>query len=254
MDDEAIDLAHAYALDTLDEAERQAVTAFLDGADETLRGEFEATVRQTRETLATLSSTVAVDPPITLRARLLEQIVDTPQDRVEPKPVTSESADAVAPPTSLAERRARLRRWQLAVVAAAAAVVLLVGGAVVGYNMRDQATQSVTEAVLAAPDARTIQTPLTVGGVATVVYSKDENAAVLLIDDLSGPPADSVYQMWLIDKEPVSAGIIAPDQVSAITTAVIEDVGSASTLAFSVEPPGGSPAPTTDPFAAISLA
>ena len=42
--------------------------------------------------------------------------------------------------------------------------------------------------------------------------------------------------------------------VAPSTTAVLPDLGDSQTLAFTVEPPGGSQQPTSEPFAALSLA
>jgi hypothetical protein len=41
--------------------------------------------------------------------------------------------------------------------------------------------------------------------------------------------------------------------VAPSTTAVLPDLDGSSTLAFTIEPPGGSAQPTTEPFAALPL-
>jgi anti-sigma-K factor RskA len=61
--------------------------------------------------------------------------------------------------------------------------------------------------------------------------------------------------MWLInDAGPHSAGTMDAAAVAPSTTAVLPDLDGSSTLAFTIEPPGGSAQPTTEPFAALSLA
>jgi anti-sigma-K factor RskA len=42
--------------------------------------------------------------------------------------------------------------------------------------------------------------------------------------------------------------------VAASTTAVLPDLNGSQTLAFTVEPPGGSAQPTSPPFAQLPLA
>ncbi len=60
--------------------------------------------------------------------------------------------------------------------------------------------------------------------------------------------------MWLIDdKGPHSAGTMDAKAVAPSTTAVLPDLGDSQTLAFTVEPPGGSAQPTSPPFAKLPL-
>lgn len=251
MDDEALDLAHAYALDTLDADEQNRLDSLLTSADSDFRAEFDAIVRETHDTLAALDSTVAAAPPPGLRDRLLAQIAAESQTahaaQSAPTPIPS-------PPTSLTDARSRRRGWQVAVAAAAAAVVLLVGGTVIGYNLRGAEEPAPAAAVINASDARAVAADIGVGGSATVVYSRSEDAAVVLFDDLTSPAADKVYQMWLIaDSSPESVGLITAEQAEAGAPTIIEDIGDAKIFALTVEPSGGSPAPTTDPFLALEL-
>lgn len=277
MDDRFIDLAHAYALDSLDTEEHAAVAELLSGPASDLRSEFEATVRQTRETLASISSTTAVAPPAELRSRLLDLVAaddapaaptsrwesrlqsadsaaDAPVAHVPEIPDAQESPETNVVPLAR-HRRTDTSRWRTFAVAAAAAVALLVGGAVAGYTLRgsDQ-TPSTTEDVLAASDAYSASVALTVGGTATVVYSKENDAAVVLLDDLQKPAPNAAYQMWLVEgTNAKSAGVIAPEAVGT-RTQVVRDIGAATTLAFTIEPSGGSDQPTSTPFAALPLA
>ncbi|MFH5208629.1 anti-sigma factor domain-containing protein [Antrihabitans sp. NCIMB 15449] len=268
MDDRFIDLAHAYALDSLDTEEHAAVAELLSGPASDLRSEFEATVRQTRETLASISSTTATAPPAELRSRLLDLVAadavtsappqpprpSEPSQPSESTPQTDSDTNVVAMPLAR-HRRTDTSRWRTIAVAAAAAVALLVGGAVAGYQLRgsDQ-TQSTTDDVLAASDAYSASVALTVGGTATVVYSKENDAAVVLLDDLQKPAPNAAYQMWLVEgTNAKSAGVIAPEAVGT-RTQVVRDIGAATTLAFTIEPSGGSDQPTSTPFAALPLA
>jgi anti-sigma-K factor RskA len=88
-----------------------------------------------------------------------------------------------------------------------------------------------------------------------VVFSREKNAGVLVMNNVTPPAPGTVYQMWLIgDKGPESAGTMDAKAVAPSTTAVLPDLGSSKALAFTVEPPGGSAQPTSEPFANLSLA
>ncbi|MBP1162843.1 anti-sigma-K factor RskA [Rhodococcus sp. PvR044] len=245
MDDDQIDLAHAYALDALDADQRRAVEQLLATSDDNLRVEFEAVVRQGRETMAATAAAYATPPPAHIRERLLTQIAREP--RLGP--------GRAAAPVSLTDRRRATPRWRL-VGAAAAAVALLAGGVFIGQQLRETTPpQPVAAQVMSAPDVRTSSTEVPGGGSATAVYSRSTDAAVLMMNDVTPPASDSVYQMWLFagTGAPVSAGMMAPDQVSPSTVAVLDDLDGASLLAFTVEPAGGSEQPTTDVFASLPL-
>ena len=86
------------------------------------------------------------------------------------------------------------------------------------------------------------------------MFSREKNAGVLVMNNVTPPKTGTVYQMWLInDHGPHSAGTMDAQAVSPSTTAVLPDLGGSTTLAFTVEPPGGSPQPTGEIFAALPL-
>ncbi|HEX2399502.1 MAG TPA: anti-sigma factor, partial [Mycobacterium sp.] len=148
----------------------------------------------------------------------------------------------------------RTKRWQTIGLAAAAAVVIGLGALAVGMRLQPTPTPTTAEQVLAAPDVRTVSGQIPSGGTATVVFSREENAGVLVMNNVTPPQPGTVYQMWLIDdKGPHSAGTMEAKNVTPATTAVLSDLGDARTLAFTVEPPGGSAQPTSAPFAKLSL-
>ena len=243
MNDEYVDLAHGQALNNLDSDEQRRVADILAGPES---ADFEATVRQTDETLASLSSVTLVEPPPGLRGRLLAQIMAESNQRPGEESAVDE----------LAQRRTvKAGRWRIAVAAAAAAVVVLAGGVFIGQQLQPEQTPSTAATVLDAPDARTAEAAVATGGTATVVYSRKERAAVVIMNDVAKPAADTVYQMWLIPSSgnPVSAGLIATDAVAPTTTAVVTDVGDATAWALSIEPTGGSPQPT-NPIVKVAFA
>ena len=107
------------------------------------------------------------------------------------------------------------------------------------------AVAAVAEQILAAPDVRTISRPLA-DGTATVMFSRDRNAGVLVMNNVPPPSPGTVYQMWLIDANgPTSAGTMGTAAVAPSTTATLTNLGDSTALAFTVEPGTGSPQPTT---------
>jgi hypothetical protein len=138
---------------------------------------------------------------------------------------------------------------------ASAAAAVVVGAAAfgVGVLLRPPAKSTVAEQVMAAPDLRTVSRPLA-NGTATVVYSHDRNAGVLVMNNVPPPAPGTVYQMWLIGANgPTSAGTMSTAAVAPSTTATLTGLGSSTALAFTVEPGAGSPQPTTPILAELPL-
>ena len=93
-----------------------------------------------------------------------------------------------------------------------------------------------TAQIFAAPDVRTISGDIPGGGTATVVFSREKNAGVLVMNNVTPPKSGTVYQMWLIRaKGPESAGTMDATAVAPSTTAVLSDLGDSTALAFTIE-------------------
>jgi anti-sigma-K factor RskA len=231
-DPDLIALATPYALDALPDAERAEIERRVGAAPPDIAQAFAEEVRAVRETMAVMSAATAVEPPDQLRDRLLTEVGASPVHVLRP----------------------RIKRWQAITLAAAAALVIGLGALGVGMALRPAPTPSTAEQVFAAPDVRTVSGPIPSGGTATVVFSREKNAGVLVMNNVAPPQPGSVYQMWLIDnKGPHSAGTMDAKNVAPSTTAVLPDLGDSQMLAFTVEPPGGSAQPTTTPFAKLPL-
>jgi anti-sigma-K factor RskA len=230
-DPDLIALATPYALHAMPESELADVDRRLAVAPPEVAQAFADEVRSVRETMAVVSAATAVEPPQQLRDRVLAGV----------------SADPVRP------LRPRVKRWQTTVLAAAAALVIGLGALGVGLALRPATTPSTAEQVFAAPDVRAVTSDISTGS-ATVVYSREKNAAVLVMNNVPPPAPDTVYQMWLLrDGGPESAGIMEANAVAPSTTRVLPDIGDSSAVAFTVEPPGGSPQPTGQIFAELPL-
>ncbi len=230
IEPDLIALATPYALDAMSESELADVDRLVAAAPEEVAQAFTEEVRAIRETMAVMSAATAVEPPQQLRDRVLAEVSGDPVRELKP----------------------RIKRWQTAALAAAAALVIGLGAFAVGQAL--QPAPSTAEQVFAAPDVQTVSGEIPTGGTATVVFSREKNAGVLVMNDVAPPQAGTVYQMWLIDdKGPHSAGTMDAKAVAPSTTAMLGDLGDSQTLAFTVEPGSGSAQPTTPIFAELPL-
>ncbi|MDG4665771.1 anti-sigma factor [Mycobacterium sp. 236(2023)] len=234
--EDLLSLATPYALHAVSEAEAAEIDRQLTVAPPDVAEAFVAEVRAVRETMAVIAAATAVEPPPHLRADILRQIADGNVRAMPSQPKQP-------------------RRWTRPLLAGAAAVAIGLGALGIGYTLRPAPTASTAQEIFAAPDVRTVSGDIPGGGTATVVFSRAENAGVLVMNGVTPPEAGTVYQMWLIDAEgPHPAGTMDSEQVAPSTTAVLSDIGASQTLAFTVEPPGGSTQPTSPVFAQLPLA
>jgi len=223
---ELLELATPYALNAISDSERVDIDRQLAAAPTTVADAFNDEVRAVRETMAVISAATAAEPPDRLRAAVL--------------------AGAQTDTT-------RRSRWRTAVLAAAAAIVVALAAFGAGVALRPPPTPPMAEQIMAAPDVRSVSADLA-GGKATVVFSRDMNAGMLLMNNVPPPSQGTVYQMWLVgDKGPVSAGTMDTAAITPSTTHMFSDLGNSSMLAFTVEPGNGSPQPTGKIFAKLSL-
>lgn len=221
-----LDMATPYGLNALLTAERSEVERQLAAATTPLAAAFDEEVRAVRETMAVVSAATAVQPPARLRASVLAAV----------------QSDGV-----------RHSRWRTAIYASAAAIAVGLGAFGIGVALRPSATPTIADQVLAAPDVRTVSGRLG-AGTATVMFSRNRNAGVLVMNNVAPPSPGSVYQMWLVGAQgATSAGTMDTKTVTPSTTAVISGLANSTALAFTVEPGAGSPQPTGTIFAQLPL-
>jgi anti-sigma-K factor RskA len=231
-DPELLDLAVPYALHALSDSERNALEGRLATEGPAMADAFYDEVRAVRETMAVVSAASAEEPPVELRGRLLSAVAD---DNVH----------------SLRPSKRRRTAWMS--VAAALAVGLITVGIGVSLRPPTQAP-STAEQVFAASDVHTISGVIPAGGTATVVFSRNRNAGVLVMNDVPPPSPGTVYQMWLVgDSGAISAGTMDAKAVAPSTTAVLTNLGSSKKLRFTVEPGSGSTQPTGQVIAELAL-
>jgi hypothetical protein len=226
------------ALGGLDDADR----ALLD-RERARHGDCEECARMQAEFAEVAGRLGLALDPVDIAATMPDDILRAAGAEVTPGSlvVVPGAPDPAAPLRSasdLAERRGRGNRdlWR-GLVAVAAAFVLFAGGWVVS----DAALRLVRFS----------------GGSGTLAmaYEPGTPGAVFFGTDLPDPGAQHVYEIWMIqgDHAPVSGGCVVP-QDGTILTYVGANIGSADTMAVTVESASCPTAPTTDPVLTVSLA
>jgi len=287
MSDDIHALSGAYAVDALDDVEREQFERHLAGCSAC-----QAEVASLVAAATSLSALSDVAPPPSLRAKVLQGITtvrplppvvdqdaqhDLTSQRAAPAAATPPAPEPAAPvevpetvpetvqpaPDELAARRSGRHadarrgsplRW---LVAAATAAILAIGGFAVwrSYDAGSSTPPTVAEQVRTAPDAQTSSDiALPGGGTATVVRSASLGKAVVVTSDLPSAPAGKVYQLWLQDADGqfTSAGLMS---ASGDQTVVLQgDAADAQAAGITIEPAGGSEQPTSNPIAFFSFA
>jgi anti-sigma-K factor RskA len=247
----ADDLA-AYALDALDDAERQAVEAHVAGCPDC-----QAKLGEFHETLVALVPEEA--PPSTVWQGIAASI-GTPdlgdplvEEEVDAGPAglatgRGEPGDGgtVVP---LAERTRFRRRFQLGLAAAAAClVVAAIAGGAVGYLLGASDDSDIDSLALEASDADGVLATLTdQEGQPVARVVSDEDGAYMLLEGLENLPEGQAYQLWsLTEEQPVSLGMLGREGTNTVAFRLPPTI---TELAISVERTSGDVAPTTELFA-----
>ncbi|WP_051701604.1 anti-sigma factor domain-containing protein [Mycetocola saprophilus] len=179
---------------------------------------------------------------------------------------SSVPADSVAPavpPTRSVEstpvtraRGSRLRGIRL-LTGVLAAVLLVVAGVGLGRSVfaptvTPEASDHALTSLLASADLQRSSTPVTGGGTATVVWSPDHARAAIATSDLPALGKDRVLELWLIDGSGArAAGTFTPGDSGVTWTLLDGTLNPGDSVGMTVEPKGGSKAPTTDPILVV---
>jgi anti-sigma-K factor RskA len=230
-------LVPAYALDALDLEERLTFGAHLAECQECQAAltDYQSIAN------GLLLSVPPARPPARLRKRLAEQIR-----------------------ASRPMRKPARRAWSPAWIAFSLAIlVLLATNAALALQVRslriEQArlTQEIQEnqsalLFIAHPD---IQTVPVAGqdGQGSLVFKPGTSQGFLFLSDLPALDATHVYQVWLIPRQgaPDSAGLLQKEPQTAsifFSLNAARPIEEYAALGITVEPEGGSPAPTTTPI------
>jgi anti-sigma-K factor RskA len=208
------DLIPAHALHALDPDDASLLEEHL-ATCEACRAELDALI----ETTALLAfATDPAEPPASLRASILGAVAPA-------------AAETARPRVRLAFLRGAFS-GALATAAVALAVALIVG---VGSGSNPPT-----------------QVKVLTGASGAIV--RDGTQSKLLVSDLKRPAAGKTYEAWLIgtNGKPLPAGLFKGG--GTIVIDLHGNANDATTVAITVEPDGGSPTPTTKPFASATLA
>lgn len=227
-------LSGAYVTNALDDIERAAFEHHLAGCTACQRE-----VDGLREAAAELARSVAAPPPPALRDRVLVDI----------------GTSRPLPPKAL-PRESRQPRFRGLLVAA---VVALLAASGVGYVAavwapweQQSAHLTAADQIVAAADAQRWTAAAQDGGSVTVTRSSRLSAAVLTMSGLPAAPAGKVYEFWLLkpDQSLTPAGTTSLPQGDFVLDG---DAARAIGAGVTLEPAGGSMAPTTPPIAFVNF-
>jgi len=235
---EVDELAGAYALGALSPEEEQRVSAHLRTCTAGHRELYEL-----REVAALLPlACEEVEPPPALRHRIM--------------------LEAIEPRANVAERGPlRSRRWQRYVLPAVAAAALVLAAALGAWNA--QLHHQVDNQYQAGRHDE-LHDLLTRGRVLPIAGEQGVRLALVIGDNgqayltgvASPPPADKVYEAWVIKNgTPLPAGTFSPSSGStgALSVPLSTPVTGAQQVALTLEPPGGSSRPTGAIIASVNL-
>lgn len=246
---EVASLSGAYALHALGEDEIKAFEAHLAESEET-RNE----VTELTDTAVLLG--LAVDPetpPASLKASIMAQLATTPQVQRE----TIQDA-----PFGAADTKARARWFTRPVSAAigvAAAVALIIGGGVavnaISTTVTQQASADRLAAIYAADDSQSLKGSVAGGGSATLVWAASLKTSAIIVDGMKPAPADKVYELWYINGDGARpAGTFTVGSDGTMWQVLDGTMKAGDAVGVTIEPHGGSKAPTTDPVLVIASA
>jgi anti-sigma-K factor RskA len=225
------ELLAAYALDCLDEGEKEEVTRHL------------AQCAQCRAELGAYQEVAAllpyggkmIDPPPDLKTRLMAQVhsQSRPHPRAEPSPAWID----------------RILRWTSQAaplwgsVSLALVILLGISNLLLWGQVRQlqssRPTQMQFVRMSGTPDAPTAE--------GVIVISSDGDHGTLVVDGLPPLQADKQYQLWLIDGgKRTSGGVFSVDSdgYGSLWVSSPRPLASYGSFGVTVEPQGGSPGPT----------
>lgn len=217
------DLKGAYALGALDESERGEFEGYLAA-----HPELQAEVDE----LGSVADLLALapqeyEPSPELRRNLLGRIGDISD----------------APPQRRARSRGRI--FGTGGLAAAAAVLAVVGLFLWNASLRGEVED--LRGTLETRETHELQGSGPAEDVRGEVVEVGDGRAVLVAENLPATPEGEVYETWLMHGDvPEPAGLFEPGGGGDAAAPIEGSIDKADAVAVTVEPSGGSPAPTSD--------
>ncbi|GHB53192.1 hypothetical protein GCM10010377_50260 [Streptomyces viridiviolaceus] len=246
-------LAAPYALDALEPAERVRFERHLDDCDRCA-----AEVRALSEDAVRLAWSTAAPAPAALRDRVLAAVRTTPQDPAPGRAFRLPPHVWGVQPPQARSRAPRPRPLLVPFATATAAAALVVASLFAVQANRtqgelDTARDRAREIahVLAAPDARATSGRDDRGRGIGAIASASEGKVVVTLSGYGDPAGDRVHQLWLMrpGAQPRSLGLFDGD--TPLLASGLDR--TATSLAVTVEPDGGSARPTSPPVVQLAL-
>ncbi len=245
-------LSGAYSVDALEPDERSAFERHLSECPAC-----QADVAELTSAAHSLAGLIDATPPPSLRSSVLSGI-----SQVRPLPplagdevADGPSGDEAAPAAGGATVIPLFRRTTTWLTAAAAAAVLAVGGVALSSWSADQPTLTAVQQVQGAEDAATV-TSNKGEFTATLAYSRALDRSALTVVGMPPAPEGKTYQLWYVGSDEIarSAGFITATGDGRAEAVLQGSLENAAAVGVTVEPVGGSPAPTTDPIMVMAVA
>lgn len=228
------ELLELYVLDLLDEDETALV-------EEQMRRdpEIRERVRELRGAAALLTYDLEpMEPPAELKDRIMQTVRE--ESRKTAPDDDSQAVSSIQQHPGWSARARTLVPWAAAAMFALALILSLLWNFQLRQELDDR------------PEVARFPVEI-VGGQDSlsgeVVVLESGDAAILSLAELDRPEQGFVYQAWLIaDGSPASAGTFVPDETGFANVLIRGDLDQVQIVAVTVEPEGGSPQPTSDPF------
>ncbi|RDI68227.1 anti-sigma factor [Nocardia pseudobrasiliensis] len=235
--DDLLDQVYPYALDAVSDEQRRRIEQARDAVDPELAARFDAAVARVRDTMADLTVVDSLAPPAGLEARVLAAL-----DR------------SVGAKTDEPQKLPSKTRWRW--LAAAAAVLVAIGAGVVAGNRHTESPPSSALTTLRMieeqRDAVTRSSGLPNGGTIVVHTSPALELVAVSFEGVQPPAAGHSYQLWM---GPTDEGLMqsAVVLVQVPREPFVAHYIPSQKMALTVEPASGSPQPTTEPIAQMTL-
>jgi anti-sigma-K factor RskA len=245
--------AALHALGALTAAERSVFEAHLDEC-----ADCAAEVRAFQSVSSALAQAVPQhDPPAALRGKILAAVRHTsaPTRRTSALAPWLAAAAMLVVTAGLGIYTTQLRQTvrTLQQQLRDALVRVDTGERRLAVALRSAAAAEAPMAILTAPDVRQIDLagqPVAPRAAARAFWSRSRGL-VLTASNLPVPAPGRTYQLWFVTAQaPVSAGLMKPDASGRVTTLLNTppDLPQPAALAVTLEPEGGSAAPTGEKY------